>query len=59
MKWSGYSKPTWEPVEALADTVAAEAWETKHPVNAGELLTARPAIEAWCAPITQPTDRLF
>jgi transposase InsO family protein len=59
VKWSGYLKPTWEPVEALADTVAAEAWETKHPVNAGELLAARPAIGAWCAPITQPTDRLF
>jgi len=59
VKWSGYSKPTWEPVEALEDTVAAEAWETKYPVNIGELSATKPAIGAWRASITKPAARLF
>ncbi|MCN0155331.1 hypothetical protein NDQ86_25450, partial [Salinispora arenicola] len=46
VKWLGYSKPTWEPIEALEDTVAAEAWETKHLVNVeGGLSATRPAEE--------------
>ncbi len=60
VKWSGYSKPTWEPVEALEDTVAAEAWEIKHQADMeGGLPANWPAMGAWCTLATQPMARLF
>ena len=29
VKWTGYAKPTWEPEDALKDTVALDAWEAE------------------------------
>jgi len=29
VKWTGYAEPTWEPEQALQDTLALANWENK------------------------------
>ena len=30
VKWTGYAKPTWEPLSALQDTTALDIFEEKY-----------------------------
>jgi hypothetical protein len=36
VKWTGYAKPTWEPLANFEDTAALDAFEGKHPPLPGE-----------------------
>jgi len=33
VKWSGYTKPTWEPLASLNDTAAMDAFEAQRGGN--------------------------